>query len=159
MTEDENAMMSTPVCNSMLERWGITKSELYVKAMSNLYNSEVFIKDIFEVLSDSAGIPFEEFPNSMPKMYVVTNSQKCFGASMILSKQVRKMLVDYIGEDILIIPSSVHEVLAIPYNKDEDPTAIEVMIKEVNATQVDPAEQLSNHPYYIDSKSYTLHCF
>ena len=46
------------------------------------------------------------------------------------------------GGDFYILPSSIHEVLIVPDNGEMGLKDLEAMVKEVNATQVAPADKL-----------------
>ena len=58
------------------------------------------------------------------------------------------------GDKCMVIPSSVHEVLLVPYN--EEYQDVEMLIEEVNNTQLTRDEILSNKPYVLDIKNHLL---
>ena len=79
-------------------------------------------------------------------MYVMTNSLRSNGAACITYPGVIREFAEKVQKDVYIIPSSVHEVILIPgtdWNRGE----IDDLIHEVNKTQLDPVEILSNHVY------------
>ena len=82
-------------------------------------------------------------------MAVITNDENSYGTSNILDPKVQKRLVELYPEGFFLIPSSVHEWIAVSTHINNDANGIASMIKEVNATQVDAIEQLSNHPYKL----------
>lgn len=97
----------------------------------------------------------DDFP-----IYALTNESMCFGAGMLFIDSILRKVVETIGCDFYILPSSVHELLFVPvdnFEEDEDIEEIEdrllEMVWEVNHTQVEPQERLSNHIYYVDSES------
>lgn len=95
------------------------------------------------------GIRMEESESSMP-LYVLTNRERIFGASaMLYSDKVRK-LAEELNTDLLILPSSVHEVLLLPDDKAQNYDFYRQMVSEVNRTQVDPEEVLSFNLYRYD---------
>ena len=63
---------------------------------------------------------------------------------------VLRALADDLGENFYILPSSVHEILLLPDSGAEDARYLREMIREVNATQVEPEEVLSDNLYYFD---------
>lgn len=96
---------------------------------------------IRELVEDVTGITVQG-EDDLP-MYVLTNKEKRFGASaMLYSKQMEK-LAESFGCDLLILPSSVHEVLLLPDDHCQEYTFYRQMVSEVNRTQVEPEEVLS----------------
>ena len=85
-------------------------------------------------------------------LYVLTNREKIFGASAMLYSEKLKELADRFGCDLLILPSSVHEVLIVPDDRKREYDYYRWMVKEVNTTQVDPEEILSYNLYRYDRK-------
>ena len=57
------------------------------------------------------------------------------------------------GGDFYILPSSIHEILIIPDNGKMGLKDLENMVKEVNATQVSPADKLTDNVYHYDSQA------
>ena len=76
-------------------------------------------------------------------MYVLTNKEKCFGASAMLYSEKIGPLAERFGCDLLILPSSIHEVLLIPDDHVREYAFYRQMVEEVNRTQVEPEEVLS----------------
>jgi hypothetical protein len=57
------------------------------------------------------------------------------------------ILEDKIEKDLIIIPSSVHEVILIPKDNEISDEEINEMIGEVNENELETVEILSNHMY------------
>ena len=107
------------------------------------------MKPTNEVLFDILGEPVMSFDET-PMMYVITNQNQCFGATLpFISSEARQKIYDNLGCDYFLIPSSIHECLAIPASSGnaEDVKAI---IGDVNATQVKAEEILGTQPYIVD---------
>ena len=56
--------------------------------------------------------------NLSSPFYVLTNIQGINGAVCLLYPQVLKNFAEEAGRDIIILPSSIHEVLLLPDNGD-----------------------------------------
>ena len=56
----------------------------------------------------------------------------------------------------ILLPSSIHEVILIPKSKSPDLKDLNEMINEVNETQVQEEEVLSDHAYYYEKNTHTL---
>lgn len=89
----------------------------------------------------------EELP-----MYVLTNMEKRYGAAALLYSSQIRTLADQFECDLLILPSSVHEVLLLPDDKRQEYDFYRQMVSEVNRTQVEPEEVLSHNLYRYNRK-------
>ncbi len=81
-------------------------------------------------------------------MYVLTNQCRFYGAACVLYHDLLADLAANLNTDLYLIPSSVHEMLIIPATSDMTREDFNRMIQEVNATQLEPEEILSDHVYY-----------
>ena len=61
-------------------------------------------------------------------------------------------LAQELGSDLYILPSSIHEILLLPVSAGK-PEELAEIVKEVNRTQVQPEERLSDSVYLYDRKS------
>ncbi len=101
-----------------------------------------------KVICEILDIPVEEAPDMSGdvEMYVITNSHKIFGAASILSTRILNAVSYLIGGDFIILPSSIHECIAVPYGKMESEELRE-MVREVNDNQVSPEDRLTYNVY------------
>ncbi|MCR5338863.1 MAG: DUF5688 family protein [Lachnospiraceae bacterium] len=155
-SEGENVGTVT-VKDSHMEMWGLTEPELYECAMKNSKElMPVEVEDIGTVLSEmgfQVGVPIM---SEAPALYVISNKQRCNGAAGILYSDCLEQLSDKLGSDLYILPSSVHETLALSADGGKDVEMLAQMVREVNATQVSEQEQLSDHVYKYDAKAKTF---
>lgn len=133
-----SAEASAKITNQLMETWGVTVDEIDTAARQNIHPE---MMTMAEMLS-SLGFPM---PMDQAEMYVITNENRTYGASSILSPEI----IDRFERDMYIIPSSVHELIAVPAG---DLMAMELgnMIKEVNQTEVLPEEILGDDPYFFE---------
>lgn len=87
----------------------------------------------------------EEIP-----LYIVTNKQKIHGAACILYPNLLTGIGEGMNANFYILPSSVHEVILLTDSGNESQVQLRKMIAEVNRTQVEPEEVLSDSLYYFD---------
>ena len=80
-------------------------------------------------------------------MFVLSCEDKLNGASQILNKDIMKKVVERIGSDFYVLPSSVHELLLVRNDAGVDPAYLRQMVREVNAAEVQESEQLSDNIY------------
>jgi len=135
------------ISNEHISHWCTTEQTLFELAKKNTPTLlPYYLDDIFSLI-DTSELP-ESFniQTSLP-LYVLTNSEKLFGASAILYPQLLDSISLRMNSDLIILPSSIHEVLLLPAVTDtkKDYTAI---INEVNTTQLSKEEILSDHAYY-----------
>lgn len=139
--DTEEGSVSCVIKRRMLEMYGVTEEELYNKAMEN-------VKGSYKIRFMGNMCDIETVPN----MLVVTNEEACYGASAICDEETLKTMASMIGDNFFIIPSSVHEVMAVPYKEDSLEMMSE-MVREMNETSLPPEEVLSDHVYvYVKDK-------
>ncbi len=135
--------------NEHMEMWGISTEELYRTAQQNMKRKRpellIPIKDMLEEimkkhLSEEYRVP----------LYVLTNKDKMYGASALLYSGQLKILAEKLQSDLLILPSSVHEVLLLEDDREQDYAFYREMVREVNGSQVEPDEVLSENIYRYD---------
>lgn len=147
------------VRNNIKDMWAVDADELYLIALRNtqrLFRGKVntMTSVISEIFSDSMDDEFaEQFydiaanEDDMVPMYVVTNADKINGAGVILYDNLLKEFAERIKSDFFILPSSIHEVLFVPAFSGADEKELVTMVREVNATQVEEDEILSDNVY------------
>lgn len=143
---------SVAVTNELMKMWNTSVEELHEIAVANL--SELLpstFKGMTEVMSEMMGMSTEEMemmgmPTDEEQMYVLSNSIKVNGASAVLDVKIMKEIAEKVG-DFFILPSSIHELLVVPVKSGMDVESLESMVCEVNATQVQLEERLSDHVY------------
>lgn len=159
------------VKNAHLEMWKHTKEEIFEIAKVNTPKLLKYsIKNLQEVLSR---ILFDKFKNkycnenyddemiidivnemlgdnllgSPVSMYVLSNENNLYGAACMLYDNVLHDFADELNSNLIILPSSVHEVIIVPENEIVDSERLSQMVKEVNRTQVAEEEILSDSVY------------
>lgn len=88
-----------------------------------------------------------------PKMYILTNSVGINGATSIIYKDAIRNFADKLKTDFYILPSSIHEVILVPYEDSISREELKDMVNEVNCTQVPVEEILSDRVYIYRRKT------
>ncbi len=143
------------VTNQLLDQYGITKELLCADAMENapeIRPSE--IRGMSEVMSELAPGMIPEVAPEDEQMFVATVPNKIHGAGVIAYPNFMEDAAQKMGGDFFVLPSSIHEVLLVKDNGQVAAKELENMVKEVNATQVEPADQLTDHVYHYDSQNH-----
>lgn len=155
--------------NAHLKIWGITEKELYDKSISNTPKLQRYdIKTMRDVLCEMMLLEemegeaildrdeyLKDFRDAAP-MYVLSNQTRVQGASCILYPNILRDFAEAVKSDFYILPSSVHEVILLPVQGDEDEEGLKKMVCEVNETQVEREEVLSDSVYYYSQEKKEL---
>lgn len=83
-------------------------------------------------------------------MYVLTNVKRCFGAATILYPGMLATAANRLRSNFYILPSSIHEMLLVCDNGKSDSESLNMMIAEINRSQLREEDVLSDYAYYYD---------
>lgn len=156
---DAEGIQSTVVKNGLAEQFGVNEEQLFKLAAEN--TRRIFppcIKSMNEVLLEmfeKDGMPreiAEMMLGEMPAdrmMYVISNDRGINGAISMLYEDKLHSLAMELENDLYILPSSVHEVIAVSVDMGE-PYELAQMVSEINMDQVALEERLSNQVYHYD---------
>ena len=152
--QNENGTSSVLITNAMLENYSVTVDQLHQDAMdAAVINNPATFRSMQEVLSDLMGMPADLMPPmDGPQMYVASVENSLNGAGVIAYPDFMNQVAEQVGGDFFVLPSSVHEVLVIPDDGSIDRHDLESMVREVNASEVLPKDQLSDNVYHYDSQ-------
>lgn len=145
------------VTNEQMEMLGISSEELLGAARQNMAKDGYTVKPLGQVLGDMLGSP-SDVPNMAagPEMAVITNRNGQFGAAAIAMPEVLDQAGKMTGsEEIYILPSSIHELIAIRADS-ASPEELHEMIADINASVVAQHEVLSDEPYRYDGRQLTM---
>lgn len=129
--------------NDHLAKWEETVDTLYEDALRNMKDGTP--DDLFS-LNDMFKKDMVPGMEATPPMYVLTNASRKFGAAVMLYSRKMKELADSVGSDLVILPSSLHEVLLL-VDDEEKHIQWREMVGEVNRLMVEPEEVLSDNIY------------
>lgn len=161
---EESTLISMPISNMLFSEWGITVDQLYEIAAKNtvrIFGAETLsMTDI--LLSQMAPEEREIFRQILDdaplKQYVLSNRTRTYGAALMFCSDEIKKCAKAWGSDVLILPSSVHEVILLPMITPDqvninDPDEVNAMVNSINHEYLcDNEEVLSDHSYcYIRS--------
>ncbi len=86
-------------------------------------------------------------PPADETMFILSNEQKVNGAAALLDKEIMKTVIERIGKELFVLPSSIHECIIVPATADMDVSTLVSMVRDVNQSQVAPDERLSDSVY------------
>lgn len=128
----------------------VSIEEAWLSAEANVA-ADVNIMSVMDVLKEKGLLPADmEIEDPVP-MLVVTNASTTFGAGVITSRRVVKRISQMLGEtNLVLIPSSVHEILALPAYMSFG-SNLSDLVKEINGSEVAEEEQLSDNAYLCNA--------
>lgn len=161
LKEDEDGVGSIPVTISMMNEWGVSVEQIQADAMTADRNRGVQLVDMTQIVESMifGGTPKNLLNEKLDMetvdnpMFCLTNESKMNGASLLLQEDIRKQIGECLGSDYFVIPSSIHEVLILPDNGTFQVPELNAMVQEVNETQVERQEQLSDKVQFCDGKT------
>lgn len=137
-----------PVKLEHLGLWNVTRDQVYEQACRNTQRLLPF--EFSTMSSVIAELMDMEEPEGEDTLYVLSNHLRSFGAAAILYPGRLQGIGEYLGEDYYVLPSSVHEVIIVRNSAAPGRAALSAMVAEINETQVEKEEVLSNRAYYYD---------
>lgn len=154
----ENGRASLKITNEMAELWGVQSQELHETALANgvrrhpavLQDMDTIIREIYfhdeaaeNLLNQAETIHYGE-------MFVLSNADRMDGAAVLTYPDLLKRVDEKFDGGFYILPSSIHECLVVPKRQGISPKKLGETVREVNATEVDRQEILSDRVYEFD---------
>ena len=172
----EDSCVTEPLCygidvllyivNSDYPGYGIPLTENVAKALKlnipDVFNYirekrfEYFAENVVDVLRN-AGMPILDDDAMLPLIVVglvSAGGQMPNGAGVLASKPCMEELEDRFGE-LIIFPSSIHEILVVPRRaleavkskNEKSKNDLTEMVRDINSSTVEPFEQLADNVY------------
>ena len=140
-----------------LEIWGLTEAQLFDEAKKN---TPILLPYQFcpmrKLLREICPSAVDEGEEEEESLYVLSNKLRSFGAASMLYEGILEKVGQKLGENYYILPSSIHEVIVVPESKSPVKQDLEEMVREINETQVEEEEVLSDRVYYFSRKENRL---
>lgn len=155
-----NKKMDVQVTYAFCEYFMISVEELYQWSVENL-DRTYCLESMSDVMKELGAPSVTEIlkEQNIPvqvELWILSNFTRRYGAACILSKTIMKKVAEKLGDNLVILPSSVHEVLVFTHTSMTDLPFLLQSVKEINQT-LQPGEFLSDNIYlYVNGeiKSY-----
>ena len=121
----DDGSFSVKVTKAVLDQANIAEDEAWEMAEKHTY-AETSLESLAKIMADMMGSEYTEDMDKRVPLFVLTNKCK-----------------------IKVLPSSIHEMLIMPYESGMDISSFSSMVEEVNCEQVDPIERLTDRAYVI----------
>lgn len=148
---DEEGIASALLDFDALKRSKLSVEELYCAAKDNTIRLfPPFVRRLDEFLQ-------ERYPQNIqypeePEIYILSNQQFIYGATMMIYKDVIAAIAEQTGKSMYIIPSSVNEVLLCFTETQTEREMLENTLQEVNEFVVSDMDYLSDAVYFYDKE-------
>lgn len=134
----------------LLETLKVNESDMWKAAENNTFSKTVIVS-MAEKLSELIGQEVKDL-ECVPVQYIVTNTMNFRGASAILDMAALKEFAQKLNvHKFIVLPSSIHEMIIIPDDENSNIEELSRMVQEVNQTQVEPEERLTDQAYIINA--------
>lgn len=148
--------------NAHMRMWHVMTEELYQVAHINTTRlCKWKISDIRSVIEEileterpyTSNIVNYDDIEYVP-MFVLTNEKHVNGAACMLYDNIIQNFAEFIGDDLYILPSSIHDVLLLPKSSEHcyHDELLDI-VREVNESEVLPEEVLSNNVYFYSRET------
>lgn len=144
---DARGVATILINENHMQLWKASETELYEYACSNyLELMPVQVKCLDELVQELLEEAFDVNGQLEYPMYVVSNRWRLNGAASMIFFERYKEQTRLFDEDLYILPSSIHEVIAMSVHAG-DVEELREIVRQVNQTQLLPEEVLSNQVY------------
>ena len=150
---DETSNSIIHVKEKMLDMWNVTFEYIFEVAKENSFiESNILFKDIYDVLT-LHGISLDA---EASLLYVATNRHNFMGANLLMNNSFLYEIAEKLQDSFYIIPSSVHELLVLPACQVQDVEELNLLIQNINDTEVILSDRLSYTLYYYDCTTHKV---
>lgn len=163
---DEETVGYCNVNHQILDIMGLTPEEAFTIGTENLKRERppilARLDDTIQALTDSShsfrNLLDNPSRHRMPadndmQLYLLFNNEKYGGAAYMTDQEILSRASERLGGSYAILPSSIHELILIPEVDSMCYTELQQLVSEINRTQVEPQERLSNMVYRYGAES------
>ena len=131
--------------------------ELYDEVVSKVSADKISLEPVAKFANKiikERGFDMPPIPLEANFLHVLTNDTRMFGASVLLTEAGRRLLLErFPNGKLTVLPSSVHETLILETEENESVFWLHQMVMEVNATQLEDVDYLSDNVYHLDANT------
>ncbi|MDD3251476.1 MAG: DUF5688 family protein [Lachnospiraceae bacterium] len=166
----ESGQMTAMIHNEHQRHWGVSEQELWKLALQNTQKEfPAEIHDMSDMMKEIAkknlGDLYDEAfldellteDEAIIPLYVLTNQIGVNGACCMLYPDTLKNFADFLNQDLVVLPSSLHEVLITPDTTETSYEELSSLVTSINQQDVPMEDQLSNQVYLYTRSDHQLH--
>ena len=150
-TKDSRGTGNIKIREEFLSMWGVTARQVMDEALEN---APKLMPATFRHLSEII-CPQEE-EGEEDELFVISNKYYAGGAAVAFYPGFLDCIGMALDKDLFILPSSVNELILIT-DSGQDPEKLLQIVKEVNRTQLEPGEVLTDAVYHYSRNGGGFH--
>ena len=136
------------VTYDLMKIWGVETEGLHELAARNMTRlTPGTFRGMSVVMNALCGGKTDVLDSENEMFFVLSNEGGWYGAFAVLDDKIMKNVVERVGEEFYVLPSSVHELLVVSLNMGMDVGQLKEMVTSINASEVTPEERLSDYVY------------
>lgn len=139
----------------------LTDEELFELAYSSVSPDHYYLRSIEQALG---GVMGEEIAADLTAdlphgtIFVVSSKDGLDGASVLASPEAMQLIQARLGGgELIIIPSSIHEILVLRREDAPNISELNQIIREVNQAEVSEKDRLSDHAFSFNGRLSIAH--
>lgn len=133
----------------------LTDEELFERSYPSVSPDHYCIRSVEQALGGAMG---EEIASDLTAdlphrtIFVVSNKDGLDGASVLASPEAMQLIQAHLSGELIIIPSSVHEILVLRREDAPSVSDLNQVIREVNQAEVAEKARLADHAFSFNSR-------
>lgn len=157
LKKQEKSQIVMPIRKEQQRQWDVSAQELFCIAQKNTPRlfppvlkgiSDILAEAVREEGKEKIKIQLPDFLKPDRELFYVLSTESCIcGSTVLLYKNALQKITKWLNTDLVIIPSSIHEVLVMALNEWLDIRELKDLLHEVNREEVPEKERLSDHIY------------
>lgn len=153
--DHEGTTTAPKIQKEHLEIWGVDEETVFAAGKDNFDPIKpLSLLEMMRMLILEEGgnpdicLPVEDENESF---MVLTNKSRMYGAFAMFDKTLLDAVAEIVHDNLYIFPSSIHEVILGPVSQIDLQTC-EDMVREINQTEVNDYDWLSDTVYFYDAE-------
>ena len=153
----DDRQITTVIHNHQAASWNLSPADLYEIAKENtpkLFPSVLGRLDHFLLgLDEDTSFAYDSV---LPPLYLLSNENGVHGATCLLYDDKIKDLADTLESDLIILPSSIHEVLMLADDHTHEYESLREMVRHINFESIPKEDILSDEIYLYRRNDHTI---
>ncbi|MBQ9199168.1 MAG: ImmA/IrrE family metallo-endopeptidase [Lachnospiraceae bacterium] len=160
VAKDADGISSAVVKDNLFNEWGVDLSTLHEDAVKNMVKMEpaklMPLRDLLVNMMGEEKYSETYVCQEDKNLYWAGVESNIHGASLIAYPDFLENASKEIGDNLYVIPSSIHEILLVPERFFESYKDLEYMVRDVNEAVVSPMDFLSDKVYHYDKENHVF---